>query len=89
MNREIEQFVNTKHSLIKSTDILIIEKNADVIKKAIENGSFQELIDQLEYNIGALPNNNVRDLTYGCNRIKRHLKELRTLFVLREIIIMN
>ena len=45
MNREIEQFVNTKHSLIKSTDILIIEKNADVIKKAIENGSFQELID--------------------------------------------
>ncbi len=71
MNREIEQFVNTKHSLIKSTDILIIEKNADVIKKAIENGSFQELIDQLEYNIGALPNNNVRDLTYGCNRIKK------------------
>lgn len=73
MNREIEQFVNTKHSLIKSTDILIIEKNADVIKKAIENGSFQELIDQLEYNIGALPNNNVRDLTYGCNLHKKDI----------------
>lgn len=79
MNREIEQFVNTKHSLIKSTDILIIEKNADVIKKAIENGSFQELIDQLEYNIGALPNNNVRDLTYGCNRIKKTFEEVKNL----------
>lgn len=79
MNREIEQFVNTKHSLIKSTDILIIEKNADVIKKAIENGSFQELIDQLEYNIGALPNNNVRDLTYGCNRIKKTFEGVKNL----------
>ena len=79
MNREIEQFVNTKHSLIKSTDILIIEKNADVIKKAIENGSFQELIDQLEYKIGALPNNNVRDLTYGCNRIKKTFEGVKNL----------
>ncbi|MBQ3635833.1 MAG: hypothetical protein II951_09495 [Bacteroidales bacterium] len=49
INREIEErFINTKASKIKPSDKLVVENNSDVMSKAIRNGSFRELLNQMQ-----------------------------------------
>ena len=52
MNREIVKFVSSDNSRIKLSDILILENNPDVIKKAIKNNSFQTLLDEMNNEVG-------------------------------------
>lgn len=51
MNREIEKFIDQEGGL-KSDEKLVIENNQEVILKAVKSGSLQELLDQMEYQIG-------------------------------------
>lgn len=78
MNKEIERFINSKDSLIRSSQKLIIENNYEVIKTAVSTGSFQELIQQLEYQSGELKNEN-RVLKYNCNQIKKTFDAVKNL----------
>ena len=51
MNREIEKFIDQEGGL-KSDEKLVIENNLEVILKAVKSSSLQELLDQMEYQIG-------------------------------------
>ena len=52
MNREIDRFIHSENSVISESDKLVIENNPEVITKAIKNGSFQRLLDEMNYRIG-------------------------------------
>lgn len=51
MNREIEKFID-KEDALKSSDKMIIRNNEEVIKNAAGNGTLEELLRDIEYNIG-------------------------------------
>ena len=69
MNREIERFVNGENSIISPSDKMVIENNPDVIIKAVNNGSFQRLLDKISYHIGEQKRNGYRtnELLYAYN----------------------
>lgn len=73
MNREIDRFISSDDSLIKSSDKLVIENNAEVVAKAVKNHSFDELLGQMNYYIGEQKrqNQNVTQLQYCCNRLRK------------------
>lgn len=48
MYGEIEKFIDTPRSEVKREDITKILNNSDLIKEAINNGSFTELLDQMD-----------------------------------------
>ncbi len=60
MNREIERFINESNSLIKPSEKMVIENNPEVITKAIKNGSFQVLVDEMQYQIGEQKRQNIK-----------------------------
>lgn len=88
INREINEFVHSKNSIISRNDILVIDNNEEVIKKAIDNGAFEKFIDQIESCIEVLSSGNVKVLTFGCKRIKKHTKGSKT-FSRYKVIEMN
>lgn len=51
MNREIDKFIDSADGL-KRDEKLVIENNTEVILTAVKNGSLQDLLDQMEYQIG-------------------------------------
>ena len=52
MNREIDRFINTESSLISPLDKMVIENNPEVIKKAVKRGTFNNLLEEIDYVIG-------------------------------------
>ena len=54
MNREIDRFIDLQDSLIKEDQKLVIENNAEVIKKAIDSDSFRRFIEQIEHRISEM-----------------------------------
>ena len=80
INREINEFVHSKNSIISRNDILVIDNNEEVIKKAIDNGAFEKFIDQIESCIEVLSSGNVKVLTFGCKRIKKTYEGIKNLF---------
>lgn len=80
MNREINRFIDSSSSLIKADQKLVIENNAEVIKKAIETDSFRRLIDQIEHRIGEMEiDGKDNELRYACNRIKKTYEGVKNL----------
>lgn len=53
MNREIDKFIDVEDGL-KHDDKLVIENNFEVIVKAVRNGSVQDLVLEMKYQIGEL-----------------------------------
>ena len=80
INREINEFVHSQNSIISRNDILVIDNNEEVIKKAIDNGAFEKFIDQIESCIEVLSSGNVKELTFGCKRIKKTYEGIKNLF---------
>ena len=76
MDKEIKKFIGSEKSKIKSTDILIIENNFDVIKNAIDNNSFKSLLEEIQ---NKLYNDN-KDLQFRFNTIKKIYDGLEKLF---------
>ena len=72
MNREIERFINTESSLISPSDKMVIENNPEVITKAIRNGSFQKLLDEMYYRLGEQKKDygKVNELQYNYGYVK-------------------
>lgn len=58
MKREIDRSIQNANSLIKENDILVIENNSEVIKKAIKSGAFKSLVETMEYQVGELKKQN-------------------------------
>ena len=82
MNREIERFIDSSSSLIKADQKLVIENNAEVIKKAIDTDSFRRFIEQIEHRIGEIKmegSNN--ELRYSCNKIKKTYEGVKNLII--------
>lgn len=52
MNREIDRFINGGNSQISPINKMVIENNPEVIIKAVNNSSFQRLLDRICYHIG-------------------------------------
>lgn len=73
MNQEIDRFISSKESLIKQTDKLVIENNLEVITKAINNGSFEELLNQMQNRIGEQKNTQIQ---YSYNLVKKNFEKL-------------
>ncbi|MDE8712351.1 hypothetical protein PZH41_23975, partial [Phocaeicola vulgatus] len=81
INRENNEFVHSKNRIISRNDILVIDNNEEVIKKAIDNGAFEKFIDQIESCIEVLSSGNVKVLTFGCKRIKKKYEGIKTVFL--------
>ena len=81
MNREIEKFIDKKDSL-KSSDKMIIRSNEEVIKNAVENGTLEDLLRDIEYNIGEQKKkgHNNNELQHLYNKIKNSSKSTEYLF---------
>lgn len=82
MNNEIDRFIEAPTSKIKKDQKLLIENNAEVIKKAIDEGSFDKLIAQIDYRIGEIDKNevgNIKDLRYALTRIKKAFEWVKNL----------
>ena len=81
MNREIDRFINAENSLISPSDKMVIENNPEVITKAIKNGCFQKLIDEMNYQVGEQKNADykVNDIQYSCNAVNKIFKGLEGL----------
>lgn len=75
MNKEIDRFINTDGSLISPSDKMVIENNPEVIKKAIKNGCFQKLLDEMYHQVenqkNANPKVNDIDIQYRYNAVKK------------------
>ena len=73
MNREIERFIDEDNSQIKPSDKMVIENNPEVITKAIKNGSFQKLVDEMQYQIGEQKKQDLRvaEIQYNYNYVKK------------------
>ena len=74
MNQEIDRFINGDGSLISPSDKLVIENNPDVIKKAIKNGTFKKLLEEMDYQIDK--QNNQEKLKYNYNSVVKTFKGL-------------
>ena len=81
MNREVNKFINSPESLIKPEEKLVIENNQDVIKKAINEGYFNKLIEEIDYQIGEQRRHNykVNSLQYSLSTIKKIYKAIENL----------
>ena len=73
MNREIDRFINTEDSLISPSDKMVIENNPEVITKAIKNGCFQGLLEEMYYQVGEQKNADykVNEIQYSYNAVKK------------------
>lgn len=73
MDREIERFINTEKSLISPSDKIVIENNTEVITKAVKNGCFLRLLEEMKYQVGEQKNAsyNVKKLQYCINVIEK------------------
>lgn len=60
MNREINRFIDGPSSIIKPSDKMVIENNQEVITKAIKSGSFQKLVEEMQYQIGEQKKQDIR-----------------------------
>ena len=84
MNREIDRFIDLPDSLIKNDQKLVVENNAEVIKKAIDTDSFRRFIDQIDHRIDEMKtegSNN--ELRYACSKIKKTYDGVKNLILLR------
>lgn len=81
MNREIEKFID-KEDTLKSSDKMIIRSNEEVIKKAVEDGTLEDLLRDIEYNIGEQKKkgHNNKELQYLFNKIKNSSNSIECLF---------
>lgn len=73
LNKEITTFVSTPKSKISRDDILVIENNTEVIKKAVRNKTFEELLEQISDEIEneRKRGRNVNDIQWGYNSLKK------------------
>ena len=73
MYREIEKFLTSQEKKITENDILVIENNPEVIKKAVRSKSFEDLLDEMDYQIGEQKRQgyNVNRLRSNCNYLKK------------------
>jgi len=71
MNREIDRSINSKNSLIKPSDKLVIENNSEVITKAIKENLFKDLLEEIELRIDEQSGYGNKNLKYLYNRIKK------------------
>ena len=81
MNREIDRFINGGNSQISPIDKMVIENNPEVIIKAVNNGSFQRLLDKICYRIGEQKQkgHKVKDLQYAYNAVRKTFEGLSSL----------
>jgi hypothetical protein len=81
MNREIDRFINGRNSLISPHDKMVIENNPEVIIKAVNNGSFQRLLDKICYHIGEQKQKGykAKDLQYAFNVVRKTFEGLSSL----------
>ena len=81
MNREIDHFINGGNSQISPIDKMVIENNPEVIIKAVNNGSFQRLLDRIGYHIGEKKQKGykVKDLQYAYNVVRKTFEGLSSL----------
>lgn len=80
MEREIDRFIDTPSSLIKKEEKLLIQNNGDVIKKAIENDSFKELLEQMRYQMNEIdPENASKDLRNSYNKVNKSFEVVKNL----------
>ena len=73
MYREIEKFLTSQEKKITENDILVIENNPEVIKKAVRSKSFEYLLEEMDYQIGEQKRQgyNVNGLRSNCNYLKK------------------
>ena len=82
MNREIDRFIDSPDSVIKEDQKLVIENNAEVIKKAIDTDSFRRFIDQIDHRIGEMnTEGNNNELRYACSKIKKNYEGVKNLIL--------
>ena len=79
MNREIDKFIDSDKSLVKPKGKLVVQNNQEVIKEAINNGSFESLLERINYQIGELKDN-TKDLKYKHNWLKKVFNGLVGMF---------
>ncbi len=77
MNREIDRFITSDNSLIKPTDKLVVENNPEVMDKAIKNGRFKELLEQMDNCIGEQKRiSDVNRLQYSYFLVKKTFEDI-------------
>ena len=82
MNREIDRFIDSPDSVIKDNQKLVIENNAEVIKKAIDTDSFRRFTDQIDHRIGEMnTEGNNNELRYACSKIKKTYEGVKNLIL--------
>lgn len=82
MNREIDRFIDSPDSVIKEDQKLVIENNAEVIKKAIDTDSFRRFIDQIDHRIGEMNTERINnELRYACSKIKKTYEGVKNLIL--------
>lgn len=82
MNREIDRFIDSSSSLIKADQKLVIENNAEVIRKAIDTDSFHKFIEQIDYRIEEMKTDGKNnELRYACSKIKKTYEGVKNLIV--------
>ena len=81
MDCEIERFISSPASLIKSKDKLVIENNPEVITKAIQNNEFSSLLEEMEFQIEEQNRTGLKitDLKYNYNWVKKTYEGLKGL----------
>ena len=82
MNREIDRFIDSPDSVIKEDQKLVIENNAEVIKKAIDTDSFRRFIDQIDHRIDEMNTEGINnELRYACSKIKKTYEGVKNLIL--------
>ena len=82
MNREIDRFIDSPDSLINEDQKLVVENNAEVIKKAIDTDSFRRFIDQIDHRIGEMnTEGSYNELRYACSKIKKTYEGVKNLIL--------
>lgn len=73
MDREIEKFINTDKSLISGKDKLVIENNPEVISKAVKEGYFKLLLDEMEHRTDEQKDKGYKEkeLKHAYNKVKK------------------
>lgn len=74
INREINEFVHSKNSIISRNDILVIDNNEEVIKKAIDNGAFEKFIDQIESCIESIIKRKCEGINFWLQTHKKNIR---------------
>lgn len=81
MNREIEKFID-KEDAIKSSDKMIIRSNEEVVKNAVEKSTLEDLLHDIERNIGEQKKKGYsnNELQYQYNKIRNSSISIGFLF---------